>query len=118
MSGERDLDRLLAGLNLNLGSEIFVFSTIKASAPPQGLNCLMQFHEAEGLTLILPKPEALRHRLDWVFPCRRITLQIHSALDAVGLIARISTALADAAIALLRALSHASRRAGQTQTDS
>lgn len=99
MTGERDLDRLLSQLHPELDPEVYVFSTIQAGAPPQGLNCLMQFHEAEGLTLILPKPEAMRLGLDWIFPCRRITLRVHSALDAVGLIARISAALAEAGIA-------------------
>jgi hypothetical protein len=67
-TGERDLDRLLAKLDPALDPRTFVFATIQADAPPDGLNCLMQFREAEGLTLIAPQHEAMRHGLDWVFP--------------------------------------------------
>ncbi len=54
----------------------------------------MTFEEAEGTTYILLKSEAETHGLAYEFPCRMITLSIHSSLAAVGFIARIAAELA------------------------
>jgi len=99
MSGERDLSRLLAGLNPVLDPTTYVFATLAEDTLPDGVTPLMLFHEAEGITLILTADGATAHGLDYSFRCRRITLQIHSALEAVGLIARVSDSLAQAGIA-------------------
>lgn len=91
MSGETDLDRLLAGMNPSLDPETYVFAT--TTAPPD-IPALMRFEEAEGTTLILTRAAAEAAGLPHEFPCRRITLTVHSALEAVGFIARIATRLA------------------------
>jgi hypothetical protein len=75
---------------------LWVFTTLPARDVPPGLRPLMVFEEAEGTTLILARDEADAHGIAAAFPCRMITLNIHSALDAVGFIARIATALAEA----------------------
>lgn len=54
----------------------------------------MVFEEPEGTTLILLKSDAESHALPYEFPCRMITLNIHSSLEAVGFIARIASELA------------------------
>ena len=56
----------------------------------------MIFREAEGLTLVLPWDEAEAAELSPTFPCRMITLNVHSALEAVGFIAAVATKLAAA----------------------
>ena len=58
----------------------------------------MVFQEAEGTTLILRKDEADAAGLTSEFPCRMITLNVHSSLEAVGFIARIAAELAKAGI--------------------
>ena len=50
--------------------------------------------EDEGKTLILLKETADRAGIDYQFPSRLITLKIHSSLNAVGLLAVITTRLA------------------------
>ncbi len=92
MSGETDLDRLIAGMEPVLDPETYVFATV--AAVPEGIGALMRFDEAEGTTLILARAEADAHGIAAEFPCRRITLNVHSALEAVGFIARIATVLA------------------------
>ena len=94
MSGEHDLSTLLKTLSADLIDGVFVFVTISPDDMPHGLIPRMLFHEAEGITLILPREEALAHGLAHEFPCRMITLNVHSALDAVGFIAHIATELA------------------------
>src|SRR5581483_114206 len=63
-----------------------------------GLPALATYREAEGVTVILERSEAERRRLQWIFPCRRITLNVHSALDAVGFLAAIVQELTAAQI--------------------
>ena len=59
---------------------------------------VMLFREKEGLTMILDSELANAHGLVAIFPCRMITLEIHSALDAVGFLAAILPALSSAEI--------------------
>jgi hypothetical protein len=54
----------------------------------------MIFQEAEGTTLILLRQEAEKLGIAFEFPCKMITLEIHSSLEAVGFLARITAALA------------------------
>lgn len=91
MSGETDLDRLLAGMRPVLDPETYVFVTTPA---PPDMPALMRFEEEEGTTLILTRTAAEAAGLPHEFPCRRITLTVHSALEAVGFIARVATRLA------------------------
>lgn len=94
MSGETNLDVLLKSMSAELIDGIFVFATIPADQTPEGLNPRMMFQEAEGTTLILLKSEAEEIGIEYEFPSRMITLNIHSSLEAVGFMARIATALA------------------------
>ena len=96
MSGETDLKTLLSSLTAFLADETYVFVTLPPADVPQNLTPRMRFEEAEGTTLILLKDQAEAHALPWHFPCRMITLNVHSALDAVGFIAHIATQLAAA----------------------
>ena len=97
--GETDLDTLLRSMEPVLHPVTHVFSTYLSTADtPTDPATLMQFVEKEGVTLIWPRDVAKRHGADWVFECRMITLNVHSDLDAVGFMARISVALANAGI--------------------
>ncbi|MEM7744240.1 MAG: ACT domain-containing protein [Pseudomonadota bacterium] len=94
MTGEMDLTKLVVGMSPELTPGVFVFVSCPRDAVPEGLTPLMRYEEAEGTTLILPREEAERLGLEATFPCRRITLRIHSALEAVGFIAAVATHLA------------------------
>jgi len=94
MSGETDLGALLRNMTAELVPGVFVFVTLPDRAVPPGLTPRMIFQEAEGTTLIVLQSEAEAARLEYEFPCRMITLNVHSALEAVGFLAVIATALA------------------------
>ena len=94
MSGETDLAALLSGMSATLIDDVFVFATLQPGAVPAGLTPRMTFHEAEGITLILLQSEAIAQEIPYEFPSRMITLNVHSALEAVGFMAHIATALA------------------------
>lgn len=94
MSGEHDLETLFRTMTARLVEGVYVFATLPDHDVPEGVDARMTFHEEEGTTLILLRTEAEAHGIAYEFPCRMITLNVHSALEAVGFIARIATALA------------------------
>lgn len=94
MTGETNLDRLIKSLSAVLVDGLYVFVTIPADQKPPLVPAKMMFEEAEGTTLILLQSDAELHGLAFEFPCRMITLNIHSSLEAVGFMARIATELA------------------------
>jgi hypothetical protein len=94
MSGELDLEVLLRSLSAELVEGVFVFATLAGADVPPELTPHMTFQEAEGKTLILLRSDAEAAGIPYEFPCRMITLNVHSSLEAVGFIARIATELA------------------------
>ena len=138
MSGVTDLDELLRTMEPVLVEGRFVYACVPAddlaghlARGPIGI-----FHEAEGVTLILPAAAA--EGLAASPPMRMITLTVHSSLEAVGLTGAFAAALtragisanvvagyhhdhifvperdADRALEALRALSRAAREKGET----
>ena len=61
---------------------------------PAGVEPFATVREAEGLTVVLPRDDADRAGLPYDGELALITLRVHSALDAVGLTAAVSAALA------------------------
>lgn len=94
-TGETDLSVLLRTMRPVLHPGEYVFCTLPPShaALPQ-LVPIATFREAEGLTLIVPRLQAEQQGLAWIYCCRWLTLSVHSSLEAVGFLARITTRLA------------------------
>lgn len=99
MSGGKNLKILLASMDPELGTEDYVFHSTKASF--EGINRLEPWaviREKEGATLILERAVAEKAGIEIGSVFRRITLNVHSSLDAVGLTAAVATVLAGAGI--------------------
>jgi hypothetical protein len=94
---ERSLDRLIAGMNPILRDGEYVFCTVPIDVPVPA-SAIGTFHEDEAKTLILPRADAEALGLPTLFHAAWITLTIHSDMAAVGFMAALSTALADAGI--------------------
>lgn len=96
MTGEIDLNKLLANLSPLLDSREHVFCTFKDSAYGDyaELNPIASFLEEEGLTLVIARDRADKEGISYQGTYKRITLNIYSSLDAVGLTAAVSTLLA------------------------
>lgn len=94
MSGERDLARLLATAQPVLDPVTYVFATVARDDVPSDPAIVATVREAEGLTMIAARDWAEAQGLAFGFPCRRITLAVHSSLEAVGLMAAVAGALA------------------------
>ncbi len=95
-----DRDAMIAGMAPVLQPGLFVFCTMlhnsisrEALAQAHGM-----FVEDEGLSLILPRTEALRLGFKAEAIMRQITLMVYSALEGVGLTAAVSAALAEKGI--------------------
>ncbi|TVY38848.1 hypothetical protein LOCC1_G005682 [Lachnellula occidentalis] len=97
--GETSLKSLLSTLMTRLDPETFVFITIPPTQTyPSTLLTHMLFKEAEGLTIITTKVSAEAHNLTYIFPCRMISLDVHSSLEAVGFMAAITKKLTERGI--------------------
>jgi hypothetical protein len=96
----RDRVGMISGMAPVLQPAVVVFCTVTnaAQAGQAAVRALGQFHEAEGLSLILPLDVAREFGFPTDQPMAHITLTVNSALDGVGLTAAVATALADAAI--------------------
>ena len=98
MHGERDLKQLLASLEPVQRAGEFVFAVVDDVARLEVVAAEATVSEDEGLTALLRREQADRLGIAYDYVAAWITLRVHSALDAVGLTAAISTALADAGL--------------------
>jgi len=94
MSGERDLQKLLSGMSPILDPERYVFALTTEPEKHAELKAIMRFQEEEGETLILTEAASRAASLEFSGIYARITLSVHSALDAVGFLAAACSALA------------------------
>ena len=99
MSGLVELHELLKHMAPALDDTEYVFCTVQGGAADYvQLDPLCTFAEAEGLTLILDVASAKHAQLPFEGTYRRITLSVHSSLDAVGLTAAVAAKLTSAGI--------------------
>ncbi len=94
MTAQKDLNLLLASMDPTLVAGEFVFCTEGEGTDADKLNPVLQFREAEGRTFIVRKEEAEARAIPFQYPCRQITLNVHSSLSAVGFLAAITQKLA------------------------
>ena len=97
MSGETDLSKLIAGMAPRLLSGEFVFVSFPGAAygDHAELEPVASCRESEGLSLVVPRERALAQGLAADAPLRAISLGVHSSLEAVGLVAAVSSSLAE-----------------------
>ncbi len=107
-TGEINLSVLLSTLQFTVHPSVFVFATVANDTssslpllpplPPSAVQ--MSFREAEGTTVITTLDDLKEYcpNLDYQFPCRMITLQVHSSLEAIGFMAIVASKLADEGI--------------------
>jgi len=97
-TGESDLLTLIAQMSPSLDDQVWAFvSVCEVSIEYVAEHALATFRETEGSTLIVPWERAREFDV-CSEPMARITLNIHSSLEAVGLTAAVSQALASEAI--------------------
>ncbi|BBP75182.1 ACT domain-containing protein [Pseudomonas gingeri NCPPB 3146 = LMG 5327] len=98
MAGETSLAILLRSMSPHLNDGDYVFCCIADAAVLQGREPIGSFREREGLTVILRREDAEALGLPFDYRAAWITLNVHSALEAVGLTAAFAGALGKAGI--------------------
>lgn len=99
MAAVHNLHDLCRQMTPSIADEVFVYCSFSDFRLPHGLEPICTFRESEGLTAIVGKSQAEAADVPYTFPCRLITLAVHSSLDAVGFLACITDRLARAGIA-------------------
>ncbi|KAJ5287422.1 hypothetical protein N7478_003108 [Penicillium angulare] len=101
-TGIENITTLLSTMEPTLDPEIYVFITTTkplSSLPLSTLNPQLIAQEKEGITIVTTEALATSHGFDEVvFPCQKISLTIHSSLEAIGLIAAITDRLKNSGI--------------------
>ena len=94
MSGETNIGKLIKEMTPQLNAGEYVFCSLKDLSSIDRNDTICEFKEAEGTTIIIDKRKADELNLSYDFVSAWISLLIHSSLEAVGLTAIFSTALA------------------------
>ena len=97
MTAESDLATLLASLTATARDERYVYVTVPHD-DAETMGAAASIVENEGTTLVIPQAEADALGLGYDYVAGWITLEVYSALHAIGLTAAVSGALADAGI--------------------
>ena len=94
MSGETNLSKLIQTMKPTLNQGEYVFVTVKQLHTIRREDTIGEFREDEGTTVIIEKNKAEMLNLTYDYIASWITLTVHSSLEAVGLTAVVSSALA------------------------
>ena len=96
--GVTNLKQLIANMEPVLNEGEYVFASVPdITAIPRSMT-ICEMREKEGMTVVLSKKNADKLGLSADFVAAWITLNIHSALEAVGLTAAFATALGESNI--------------------
>ena len=98
MAGETNIGTLLKNMTPKLNEGDYVFCTVTSPDKLEFSDIIGTFKEEEGVTVIVNKTIADKFGLSYSYIAAWITLTIHSSLEAVGLTAAFSQALAEASI--------------------
>ena len=96
MVGEANLRALLRSMNPELRPGAFVFVALPPDAQVPAVEVQASSWEPEGRSVVLRQEDADALGLDYDYVAAWVVLRVHSSLQAVGLTAAASGALADA----------------------
>ena len=94
MTGRKNLSTLIRNLKPTLHEGQFVFIECSSDSEIPWNDIIALFREEKGITLIMDREKADKAGQEYEFVAAWITLMVHSSLEAVGLTARVSEALA------------------------
>jgi len=92
--GETDLSKILKKIKPKLNHGEYVFTSVKSTDFINRDDTICEFKEHDGITIVIERKKADILQLNYDFIASWITLRVHSSLEAVGLTAEFSKALA------------------------
>lgn len=98
MAGETNLKKLIQGMSPTLHEGEYVFAIVSDLSKIDRQDTICEFKEKEGTTVVIERKKADDLKVSYEFVASWITLEINSSLEAVGLTAAFSTALAELSI--------------------
>ena len=93
-----DLDELLRSMSPRLNDGVYVFVSVPSDTDVASLRPIATFLENEGISIIAEESQIEGTGFEILFRSAWITLTVNSNLNAVGLTAAVSTALAEKGI--------------------
>ena len=95
MPGDTDLAKLIRHMNPEMDDRSYLFTVYDAgSSAPELLDYWAMIREKEGTTYIITADEAQKYGIRAERNFKRITFNVYSSLEAVGLTAAVATELA------------------------
>lgn len=95
MSGETNLSFLIQNMQPELIKDEFVFASLSNDLLTAiKLNPVCTFIEREGISVIINRHDADLNKIEYKSIFKMITLNIHSSLNAIGFLAKITDELA------------------------
>ena len=98
MEGEKNLKLLLKNMAPKLNQGDYVFCSVSNDSDVKNESIIASFIEEEGKTLVLKREIADKMHFKYHLIMSWITLNVYSSLEAVGLTAKVSAALAEKGI--------------------
>ena len=95
MIGENNISELIKQMSPVLQDGEYIFASVKDLSEIPREDTICEFKEKEGTTVVMERNKADEMNIPYEFVASWITLMIHSSLEAVGLTAMFSTALAE-----------------------
>ena len=95
MTGETNLNLLISNMQPILNDGEYVFTSVLSTRKIPRELVVFEMREREGVTVVLKRKDAEALGLNYEYLASWITLDIHSSLEAVGLTAAFSNALAE-----------------------
>lgn len=87
-------------MNPALDPREWVFCSVDRAYDVLSANPICVFRENEGVTIVVERQTASDLGLEYAFPSRRITLRVHSDLEAVGFTGAVASELSKHSISV------------------
>jgi hypothetical protein len=95
MAGQTKLLEVLSLIHVTCDEVEYGFATIQSNVEIAAKNLLGTFREAEGMTIIASKGYLIENRIPFEGPFAKLTIEIHTSLDLIGITALLSNKLAE-----------------------
>lgn len=95
MSGNTNLQAVLSSMKLSCDEITYGFATVKDASGLDMSQILCTFREPEGLTLIASSEFLQANSIPFEGPYAKVTVEVHTSLELVGLTAVLASRLAE-----------------------